>query len=257
MASNSVSTGERLLGLIDDIELISKELIENTIAQKHQKLSSSEHLLITELLVAKDNELKEVLKLANEQAKINHKMEALKGEVERQDQFIQQLQRQLKEAEQILATAIYQAKQKLQSIARANKRPVPSEDLIKFAHKISASNAVCAPLTWQQGDPRRPYPTDIEMRLGYLGRLSDLPINGHLLQQQNNLSDLHRTGHPPGSELPASQQNQFAWHPSGDIHMTVSGQGSVSMDTRNHNKETEDVEVMSTDSSSSSSSDSQ
>jgi hypothetical protein len=35
-------------------------------------------LLITELLVAKDNELKEALKLANEQAQINHKMEALK-----------------------------------------------------------------------------------------------------------------------------------------------------------------------------------
>ena len=57
------------------------------------------------------------------------------------------------------ATAIYQAKQKLQSISRANKRPVPSEDLIKFAHRISASNAVCAPLTCQQGDPWRPYPT--------------------------------------------------------------------------------------------------
>ena len=42
--------------------------------------------------------------------------------------------------------------------------------------------------------------TDIEMRLGYLGHLSDLPgINGHLLQQQSSLSDLHRTGHPPGS----------------------------------------------------------
>jgi mediator of RNA polymerase II transcription subunit 4 len=81
-----------------------RELIENTIAQKHQKLSSSEHLLITGLLVAKDNELKEAQKLANEQAKIKHKMEALKREVERQDQYIQQLQRQLKEAEQILVS---------------------------------------------------------------------------------------------------------------------------------------------------------
>lgn len=59
------------------------------------------------------------------------------------------------------ATAIYQAKQKLQSINRANRRPVSSEDLIKFAHRISSSNAVCAPLTWQPGDPRRPYPTGI------------------------------------------------------------------------------------------------
>lgn len=125
-------------------------------------------------------------------------MNVLKAEVERQDQDIGQLQRQLKEAEQILSTAIYQAKQKLASISRANKRPVSSEELIKFAHRISASNAVCAPLTWQQGDPRRPYPTDIEMRLGFLGRLSELPANGHLLQQQNSLSDLHRMGHPPG-----------------------------------------------------------
>lgn len=251
-------------------------MIENTIAQKPSKLSSTEHAQLTELLVAKDNELKAMLKRAAEQAKINLKMEALKAEVERQDQDIQQLQRQLKEAEQILATAIYQAKQKLQSIARANKRPVPSEELIKYAHRISATNAICAPLTWQQGDPRRPYPTDIEMRLGYLGRLSDLPLNGQLLGSHPGIpSDLHRAGHPAGgkvsyilyltradfqrilvaiSEPPVSQSNQFAWHPSGEIHMSVGGQGSVAVNTH---KETEDVEVMSTDSSSSSSSDSQ
>lgn len=252
-------------------------MIENTIAQKPSKLSSTEHAQLTELLVAKDNELKATLKRAAEQAKINLKMEALKAEVERQDQDIQQLQRQLKEAEQILATAIYQAKQKLQSIARANKRPVPSEELIKYAHRISATNAICAPLTWQQGDPRRPYPTDIEMRLGYLGRLSDLPLNGQLLGSHPGIpSDLHRAGHPAGgkisiylhmneqifkkisvgvSEPPVSQSNQFAWHPSGEIHMSVGGQGSVAVNT--HKQETEDVEVMSTDSSSSSSSDSQ
>ncbi|XP_015121299.1 mediator of RNA polymerase II transcription subunit 4 [Diachasma alloeum] len=248
------STREILLSLVDDIELIAKEMIENTIAQKHAKLSTSEHAQLTELLVSKDQELKSTLIQSAEQAQINIKMDALKAEVERQDQDIQQLQRQLKEAEQILATAIYQAKQKLQSIARANKRPVPSEELIKFAHRISAANAVCAPLTWQQGDPRRPYPTDIEMRLGYLGRLSDLPLNGQLLGSHPGItSDLHRTGH--STEPPASSANQFAWHPSGEIHMSMGGQGSVAMNT--HKQENEDVEVMSTDSSSSSSSDSQ
>lgn len=59
------------------------------------------------------------------------------------------------------ATALFQAKQKLQSINKASKHPVSSEDLIKYAHRISASNAVCAPLTWQPGDARRPYPTGI------------------------------------------------------------------------------------------------
>ncbi|XP_054268597.1 mediator of RNA polymerase II transcription subunit 4-like [Macrosteles quadrilineatus] len=249
---SNISTGEKLLSLINDIELITKEILENTIALKHQKLSGPEQQNLTALLVAKDNELKDTLKVASDQAKINQKMDLLRTEVEQQDQDIQQLQRHLKEAEQILATAIFQAKQKLQSINRANKNPVPSEELIKYAHRISASNAVCAPLSWAPGDPRRPYPTDIEMRLGFLGRLNDMPMNGHMMQQTANMPDMLR----PADAPPASQQNQFQWHPSGEIHMAV-GQGSVPMDTRNHNKDAEDVEVMSTDSSSSSSSDSQ
>lgn len=180
------------------MNIIFREIIENAIAPKSSKLSGPEYAQLTDLLVAKDRELKDTLKLAAEQAQINKKLDLLKAEVERQDQDINHLQKQLKEAEQILSTAIYQANQKLTSIARANKRPVSSEELIKFAHRISASNAICAPLTWQQGDPRRPYPTDIEMRLGMLGRLSD-PINGHLITQQNSMSDLHRPGHPGGN----------------------------------------------------------
>lgn len=182
-----------------DIVLCCRELIENTVALRHQKMSNAEHSQMTDLLVYKDKEIKDTLALARKQAVIEKKMETLKAEVEMQDQEIRNLQRQLKEGEQILATAIFQAKQKLASIAKANKKPVMSEELIKFAHRISASNAVCAPLTWQQGDPRRPYPTDIEMRLGFLGRLSDLPLNGHLLQQQG-LSDFHRTGHSTGGK---------------------------------------------------------
>lgn len=90
-----------------------RELIENNIAPKHQKLSGADHIQITELLVSKDNELKNTLKLAEEQAQINQKMEVLKNEVDRQDQDIRQLQRQLKEAEQILVMATQQIQVKL------------------------------------------------------------------------------------------------------------------------------------------------
>lgn len=234
------------------------------------KISSADHAQLVELLVSKDKELKSTLQLAAEQAGIEKKMDALRDQVKTQDEEINQLQKQLKEAEHILATSIFQARQKLGSIAKATKRPVSSEELIKFAHRISASNAICAPLTWQQGDLRRPYPTDIEMRLGFLGK-SDLNINGHTLQHQNSLNDMHRNttvggGGAGGSagvgtagEIPASAQNQFAWHPSGELHMTMgAGAASVSLDTRAHKDASQDdVEVMSTDSSSSSSSDSQ
>ncbi|KFB36470.1 AGAP004063-PA-like protein [Anopheles sinensis] len=264
MSSYHLSTRERLLAIVNDIEIVAKELIENTIAPKAQKMSSADHTQLVELLVLKDKELKATLQLAAEQAGIEKKMDALRDQVRKQDEEINQLQKQLKEAEQILATSIFQARQKLASITKANKRPVSSEELIKFAHRISASHAICAPLTWQQGDLRRPYPTDIEMRLGFLGK-SDLNINGHNMQHPNSLNEMHRNtsavaaGSGAGGEIPASAQNQFAWHPSGELHMSMgAGGGSVSLDTRAHKDASQDdVEVMSTESSSSSSSDSQ
>lgn len=207
-----------------------------------------------DLLVSKDNDLKSVLQLAAEQAKVEQKMDTLRGQVDTLDQEINQLQKQLKEAELILSTALFQARQKLASIAKAKKRPVPSEELIKYAHRISASHAICAPLTWQQGDLRRPYPTDIEMRLGFLGK-ADFNINGHNIPTPNSMNELRTPG-----EVPASAQNHFAWHPSGELHMSMSGSsgGSVPLDTRASQRDAQDdVEVMSSDSSSSSSSDSQ
>ncbi|CAD0200401.1 unnamed protein product [Chrysodeixis includens] len=252
MASH-LSTKDRLLALIDDMELISKEMIEVSIAPKPQKLSAADHASLTELLLSKDTELKKTLELADEQANIQQKMNDLKAEVENKDQDIFGLQRQLKDAEQILATSLYQARQKIASIVKSRKRPVPSEELIKFAHRISASNAVSAPLSWQPGDPRRPYPTDLEMRLGMLGRLCDLPLNGHT---PSTLNELHRM--TTGGVVPASATNQFTWHPTGELHMSVGGGNSVAIDGRGKDAPNqEDVEVMSTDSSSSSSSDSQ
>lgn len=98
---------------------------------------------------------------------------------------------------------------------------ISSEEIIKYAHRISASNAVCAPLNWvpggyhfvlsvcvmcvwfphsfltiwhffHPGDPRRPYPTDLEMRSGILGHMANMPTNGV-------------NGHLPGDALAAGR----------------------------------------------------
>ncbi|XP_015930423.1 mediator of RNA polymerase II transcription subunit 4 [Parasteatoda tepidariorum] len=255
---STVGTRDILLGLIDDIELIAKELFESLIAPKGQRLSPSELGQLAELLVMKDQELKAALVTAAEQSEIQKKIDALQVEVEKQDNDIQHLQKYLKEAEHLLATAVYQAKQKLQCHAKSSEKSVSLEELIKYAHKISCSYAVAAPHNWQPGDPRRPYPTDIEMRLGFLGRLSDLPISGSMLQQQQGGLDMGVRG-PHGEQNPGSQAGTFTWSASTDLKNSMSSSSAhgVSMDTKSHNKENEDVEVMSTDSSSSSSSDSQ
>ncbi|KAB7505165.1 Mediator of RNA polymerase II transcription subunit 4 [Armadillidium nasatum] len=237
---SSISTKEKLLSLLDDVELITRELLENSVAPKPQRLSSNEQTQLVQLLLTKDEELKETMKVAGEQAVVAGIMESVQAEVDKHEMMIVQLEKQLYEAAHTLSVALYQARQKLDSISRANKRPVNSEELIKYAHRISSTYSVAAPTNWQQGDPRRPYPTDHEMRAGFLGQ------NSQFLHSQSHLSDSLSRGHHSGIG------GTFSWQPSGDLAVHVGSHSSVV-----EKKEQEDVEVMSTDSSSSSSSDSQ
>ncbi|XP_053313628.1 mediator of RNA polymerase II transcription subunit 4 [Spea bombifrons] len=249
MAASDKSTKQRLLSALDDLEVLSRELIEMLALSRNQKLNQpGEENQILDLLIQRDGEFQELIKLAFSQGKIHQEMQLLQKEVEKRDSDIQQLQKQLKEAEHILATAVYQAKEKLKSIEKARKGSISSEELIKYAHRISASNAVCAPLTWVPGDPRRPYPTDLEMRSGLLGQMSNLPTNGV-------------NGHLPGDALAAGRlpdvlAPQYPWQ-SSDISMNMlppNHSNEFLMESLGPNKENEDdVEVMSTDSSSSSS----
>lgn len=247
--SEKGGTKERLLSTLDDLEVLCRELIEMLALSRNQKLpQSGEENQILDLLIQRDGEFQELMKLAFEQGKVHEEMQLLHKEVEKRDSDIQQLQKQLKDAEHMLATAVYQAKEKLKSIEKARKGAISSEELIKYAHRISASNAVCAPLTWVPGDPRRPYPTDLEMRSGLLGTMSNLPTNGI-------------NGHLPGDALAAGRlpdvlAPQYPWQ-SSEMSMNMlppSHSNDFMLDPPGHNKENEDdVEVMSTDSSSSSS----
>ncbi|XP_071163192.1 mediator of RNA polymerase II transcription subunit 4-like [Mytilus edulis] len=257
--ASSISTKQKLLQQIDDVELISKELFEIISTPKgQQRPDAPDTMNLMDLLVHKDKEIKESLKTAAEQAEIQKTIDELKTEVDKRDANIKQLQTSLKEAETILSTAIYQAKKKLNAIQQANKKKVSSEELIKFAHRISASNAVASPPTWAPGDPRRPYPTDFEMRLGFLGKGSDIPAGTHMLQSQgsygepmssNRSSANTSMDHGPGS------QSTTTWQNTSELHHSLSSTSGILSEIKGHNKENEDVGFMSSDSSSSSSSD--
>ena len=71
-------TKELLLSLIEDIELIARELIENSVAPKQNRMAAQDHKAVTELLVAKDKELKETLKLAAEQGEVEKEIELVR-----------------------------------------------------------------------------------------------------------------------------------------------------------------------------------
>ncbi|XP_017729213.1 PREDICTED: mediator of RNA polymerase II transcription subunit 4 [Rhinopithecus bieti] len=227
------STRERLLSALEDLEVLSRELIEMLAISRNQKLLQvGEENQVLELLIHRDGEFQELMKLALNQGKIHHEMQVLEKEVEKRDSDIQQLQKQLKEAEQILATAVYQAKEKLKSIEKARKGAISSEEIIKYAHRISASNAVCAPLTW-------------------------VPVCCHVWDEHYLLLLFrHSCSYLCFFFSPDVLAPQYPWQ-SNDMSMNMLPPNHSSdflLEPPGHNKENEDdVEIMSTDSSSSSS----
>ncbi|KAG8000446.1 Mediator of RNA polymerase II transcription subunit 4 [Nibea albiflora] len=269
------STKERLLRALDDLEVLSRELIEMLALSRGQKLpqpgedtqvrlthtldrvspgqpGSASNLSVRSSGAGAAGAAGQGVPGADgggaAAGEGSPEMQLLEKEVEKRDSDIQQLQKQLKEAEHILATAVYQAKEKLKSIDKARKGSISSEEIIKYAHRISASNAVCAPLNWVPGDPRRPYPTDLEMRSGMLGHMANLPTNGV-------------NGHLPGDALAAGRlpdvlTPHYPWQSSDvSVGMLPPHHGNdFGLEPPGHNKENEDdVEAMSTDTSSSSS----
>lgn len=46
---------------------------------------------------------------------------------------------------------------------------------MRYAHHISINHSVAAPFNWEAGDPRRPYPSDVDMRAGALGHADAAP----------------------------------------------------------------------------------
>lgn len=73
-----------------------------TIVRKEKHIVCVSQVL--ELLVQRDREFQELMEVAQHQGKVHQEMQLLEKEVEKRDSDIQQLQKQLKEAEHILVS---------------------------------------------------------------------------------------------------------------------------------------------------------
>lgn len=219
--ANSIPTKQSLLTAIDDIEIVALELFDLLANQgkSASKASAMEQTsALIQLLVSKDLEIQELLKVAKNQASIQETVNRLQREVDKQQEDIKKLQTNLKEAESLLSNAVYQAKQKLEHIRKANSHPVLSEELIKYAHKISASNSVACPPGWTPGDQRRPYPSEMEMRMGWLGKMSDPAWNPNFAHGQH----MSQMG-PSNSNMPQGHHGRAAASQGGHMGMDHMG----------------------------------
>ncbi|XP_067948778.1 mediator of RNA polymerase II transcription subunit 4-like [Watersipora subatra] len=247
------STKQSLHLLLNDIELLSKEVFEQaTTSQANRSTETTKVSQILEVLVKQHEQLQEKLKIAEEQAVVQQRIDQLNVELDKKNGEILSLQKNLKDAETILASAVFDAKKKLASIKKAEEKAVSADDLIRFAHRISASGAVAAPPTWVPGDPScRPYPTDTEMRQGFLSKNFDKLKESYINQSSQPQASQSAAAAAPQTEPPILG---FNWQNQQLVDTPTFLNLSSSMNMKQNN----DVEIMSqSESSSSSSSDEQ
>ena len=151
--------------------------------------ATSEMIQLTQLIIQKQNELNNFVNIASKQQNLYEKINKLKCELVESDSSIKTLLVYLKEAEQLLSSAVYQSKLKLSMIKKS--RPLPTDLIVRYAHKISADYGVCCPENWVPENPKRPYPTDSDMRRGWLSQISNMITDGTVnkLEPDSNQND--------------------------------------------------------------------
>uniref|UniRef100_A0A5S6QU79 Mediator of RNA polymerase II transcription subunit 4 n=1 Tax=Trichuris muris TaxID=70415 RepID=A0A5S6QU79_TRIMR len=173
--TNDVLSVKTLINdVLNDLDLICRVVAEFVTVPKEQRRfgSTLKTGVLADLFLLKAAELEDLWRVAAEQTDRQKLIDCIQHDIEVRNEYIDRLRGCLLEAESVLMNAIFQANLKLKSIKQADLRPVSPDDLVRYAHRISAANSVTAPLTWQQGDPERPFPTDMEMRSGWLSRIT-------------------------------------------------------------------------------------
>ncbi|KAL7286843.1 hypothetical protein TKK_0018982 [Trichogramma kaykai] len=160
---------EQLSMILNDFETLTHALLLSYFAPKNQRINEDIKLSCTQIIdlfIIKQKELQRLLIEIKEKVIIQKEIETLKKAVRSKDQVIISLWSELKKAEEILRETMCKATEKLQAMREVKTKPVDSNDLIKYAAKLSThDNAITSPLDWQPNDPRRPYPTETEMKL--------------------------------------------------------------------------------------------
>lgn len=180
---------------------------------------------------------------------------SLTAESEKLKEQVMSLQGRLKEAEQILSNALHLTKQKTETVKAAEDTQLNLDEIVRYAHRISVGYSVAAPANWMPGDPRRPYPTDLEMRAGVLARVNSIPPPPNQIPDMptENLTNVMQkyVGNNAGPYVMAPLPLGQATTPADANKAQTAANSNLHRET---SSEEPDVETMSSESSSTSSS---
>jgi len=127
---------------------------------------------ITRQIIAKQALISEIIKEAETQQKIQASITQEEKEHVKLEGEVNKLQQQLRQSQQALEAVVSVVNEKVEISAKARSKQCSVNELLSYSHLISRSYGTQMPPNWHEGDPRRPFPTDRDMRLGELGKLA-------------------------------------------------------------------------------------
>ncbi|KAI6193076.1 Mediator of RNA polymerase II transcription subunit 4 [Aphelenchoides besseyi] len=174
------SLREKLLEIVDKIDDNVKATVDCLFlpttaverAQRADELNENVEKIIGDM--KRLNQMLDFVKPHQEREEYAQQLQEL---VNDRDQVIRKLARELKTVELSLTEATFQAQRKMKAINTAQANKVNSEQVVRYANLISRSYSVAAPFTWVQGDPSRPFPTEMDFASGIVPSAMDMIRN--------------------------------------------------------------------------------
>ncbi|CAF1010303.1 unnamed protein product [Adineta steineri] len=187
--NTTLGTRRKLELLLQEMDTICREIIlqmHNSTSSNSNNNTNSNQLdtqTLIDMLIERQDYLTQQIVIVRQHEELERQLQLKRDEILKCERALRCLQTYLLQAVQVLSSAVYQAREKITNIRQA--KSFPSETIIRYAHQLATCYSTTAPENWQQGDIRRPYPTNMDMRRGLLGRISE-----QTLQQQQQLVNI-------------------------------------------------------------------
>ncbi|UJR13544.1 hypothetical protein I4U23_000558 [Adineta vaga] len=184
--NRTLGTRRKLELLLQEMDTICREMIIQMHNSSTNRITNMDIQTLVDMFIERQNYLTEQIHIVRQHEDLERQLQLKREEILKCERALRCLQTYLLQAVQVLSSAVYQAREKLVNIRQA--KSFPSETIIRYAHQLATCYSTTAPENWQQGDIRRPYPTNIDMTRGLLGRISEQTLQRQQQQQQQQMS---------------------------------------------------------------------
>jgi mediator of RNA polymerase II transcription subunit 4 len=181
--NTSLGTRQKLELILQEMDTISREIISQLHHSSSTVNNDPDIQTLIDMLIERQDYLTQQIIIVRQHEELERELQLKRDEILKCEGALHCLQTYLLQAVQVLSSAVYQAREKIENIRQA--KSFPSETIIRYAHQLATCYSTTAPENWQQGDIRRPYPTNVHMRQGLLARISEQTLQQQQQQQTN------------------------------------------------------------------------